>query len=78
MITDSSSYSFDYIVASADYHHVEQNLLPKKYRMYDQAYWENRTMAPSSLLFYVGLNKKIKGVKHHNLFFDENFCATCG
>ena len=73
MITDSSSYDFDYIVASADYHHVEQNLLPKKYRMYDQDYWENRTMAPSSLLFYVGLNKKIKGVKHHNLFFDENF-----
>jgi len=73
MVTDSGSYDFDYIVASADYHHVEQNLLPKKYRMYDQTYWDNRTMAPSSLLFYVGLNKRIEGVRHHNLFFDEDF-----
>lgn len=30
-------------------------------------------MSPSSLLFYVGLNKKLENVKHHNLFFDEDF-----
>jgi len=30
-------------------------------------------MAPSSLLYYVGLNKKLKGVTHHSLFFDTNF-----
>lgn len=30
-------------------------------------------MAPSSLIFYVGLNKKIEGVLHHTLFFDQDF-----
>jgi phytoene desaturase len=64
---------FDYIVASADYHHVEQHLIPEKYRKYKQDYWDKRVLAPSSLLFYVGLNKKLKGLLHHTLFFDEDF-----
>ncbi|TVQ07488.1 MAG: phytoene desaturase [Bacteroidetes bacterium] len=71
--TGKKSYKFDYIVAGADYHHVEQNLLPEKYRSYTPHYWEKRTMAPSSLLFYLGLDKKIDGLQHHNLFFDRDF-----
>jgi phytoene desaturase len=66
-------YNHDYIIASADYHHVEQALLPKKFRRYDEKYWDKRVMAPSSLIFYVGLNKKIKNLLHHTLFFDEDF-----
>jgi phytoene desaturase len=30
-------------------------------------------MAPSSLIFYLGVNKKIDGLLHHTLFFDEDF-----
>lgn len=71
--TAAGDYSFDAIVASADYHHVEQNLLAPEYRQYSPRYWENRNMAPSSLLFYLGVNKKIEGIKHHSLFFDEDF-----
>jgi phytoene desaturase len=71
--TETDSYTFDYIVAGADYHHVEQKLLPEKYRNYSESYWQNRTMAPSSLLFYLGLNIKLENVKHHNLFFDRDF-----
>ncbi len=73
LVTSTGEYEFDYVVASADYHHVEQHLLPEKFRIYDESYWENRTMAPSSLLFYIGLDKKVEGFKHHNLFFDEDF-----
>ncbi len=73
LVTSTGEYEFDYVVASADYHHVEQHLLPEKFRIYDELYWENRTMAPSSLLFYIGLDKKVEGFKHHNLFFDEDF-----
>lgn len=65
--------SSDAIVAAADYHFVEQNLLPQKYRRYSEKYWDKRVMAPSSLLFYLGLNKKLSGLEHHNLFFDEDF-----
>ncbi len=70
--TDSGYYSADAVVAAADYHHVEQNLLLPKDRSYDNAYWQSRVMAPSSLIFYLGLNKKIDGLQHHNLFFDED------
>jgi phytoene desaturase len=63
----------DVIISGADYHHVEAELLPEKYRSYSNKYWQSRTMAPSSLLYYVGLNKKLTGVTHHSLFFDVDF-----
>ncbi|HOX83253.1 MAG TPA: phytoene desaturase family protein [Chryseolinea sp.] len=64
---------FDYIVASADYHFVEQHLLPETHRRYTEAYWQNRVMAPSSLIFFLGINKKIDNLLHHTLFFDQDF-----
>jgi len=62
----------DLIVSGADYHHSE-TLLDEKYRAYTEKYWENKTFAPSSLLFYVGFDKKIEHVEHHSLFFDTDF-----
>ncbi|NIR53189.1 phytoene desaturase [candidate division KSB1 bacterium] len=66
-------FAADAVVAGADYHHVEQNLLAPEYRTYDPKYWSSRVMAPSSLIFYLGVNKKINNLQHHNLFFDEDF-----
>lgn len=62
----------DAVVASADYHHVE-TLLGDAHRNYSEAYWDKRVMAPSSLLFYLGINKRLPRLKHHNLFFDRDF-----
>lgn len=59
------------VVAGADYHHVDKHLINPKYSNYSEEYWENRVMAPSSLLFYIGVNKRLNNLKHHNLFFDE-------
>lgn len=73
VITDKGEFKADVVVASADYHHVEDKLLGDKYRNYDEAYWNKRVMAPSSLLFYLGINKRIPKLLHHNLFFDEDF-----
>jgi phytoene desaturase len=73
VVVDDTLIPFDYVIAGADYHHVEQQLLPEKYRRYSPSYWDKRVMAPSSLLFYVGLNKRITGLLHHTLFFDEDF-----
>ena len=64
---------FDYVVAAADYHHVEQELLPASHRRYNENYWQHRTMAPSSMIFYLGINKPLKNLCHHNLFFDQDF-----
>ncbi len=62
----------DYVVSGADYHHSE-TLLDKKYRQYSEEYWDKKTYAPSSLLFYIGFDKKLKNINHHNLFFDTDF-----
>lgn len=62
----------DIIVSGADYHFTE-TLLPENQRQYSEAYWNKKTFAPSSLLFYVGFDKKMKNVAHHTLFFDTDF-----
>lgn len=72
LIVAGAPYSFDGVIAAADYAHAE-TLLDNQYRNYDEAYWQGRTMSPSSLIFYVGVNKKIATLEHHNLFFDEDF-----
>lgn len=73
VITEKASYSSDLIVGSADYHHIDKHLLPKQFQQYSSEYWNKRTMAPSSLIFYLGIKRKLKNMKHHNLFFDEDF-----
>jgi len=73
VITTSQSYKADFVVGSADYHHIDSELLNNRHRNYSKQYWENRVMSPSSLIFYLGVNKKIKNLLHHNLFFDEDF-----
>jgi phytoene desaturase len=62
----------DLIVCGADYHHGE-SLLDPQYRKYSEQYWETKTFAPSSLLFYVGFDKKLENLEHHTLFFDTDF-----
>ncbi|PIF53580.1 NAD(P)/FAD-dependent oxidoreductase [Flavobacterium sp. 2] len=62
----------DVVLSGADYQHTE-TLLEKHHRVYSDTYWENRIFAPSSLLFFVGFNKKIENISHHALFFDVDF-----
>lgn len=71
--TSDEKIECDYVVAGADYHHIEQNVIAKEYRQYNESYWAKRKMAPSSLLFYLGLDKKMEGIHHHTLFFDTDF-----
>lgn len=71
--TIKDTFEADIIVAGADYHHIDQQLLPENYRNYSPNYWDKRVMAPSSLLFYLGINKKLDNLLHHNLFFDRDF-----
>jgi len=71
--SDGNVYEADIVVGAGDYHHIEQKLLKENERTYSESYWQNRKMAPSCLLYYVGVNKRIKNLKHHNLFFDTDF-----
>ena len=73
IVVNGEKLLFDGVIASADYHHVEQKLLEKPFRNYSTEYWEKREMSPSSLLFYVGVDKRLNNLQHHNLFFDTDF-----
>ena len=72
IIANDSMHEADVVLSGADYNHTE-TLLGEKSRMYSQDYWKKRVFAPSALLFYVGVSKKLKGILHHMLFFDESF-----
>jgi phytoene desaturase len=74
LVVNGETISADIILSGADYHHTE-TLLDEKHRVYSEAYWNRKTFAPSSLLFYVGFDKKIENVEHHSLFFDVDFDA---
>lgn len=69
--TSKGQIECDYVISGADYRHTEQLLKNKS--NYTDAYWSKRTMAPSCLLFYIGLDCKVPNLLHHNLFFDEDF-----
>ncbi|HQQ94444.1 MAG TPA: phytoene desaturase family protein [Bacteroidia bacterium] len=71
--TSSGLIACDALIASGDYHHTEQQLLDVQYRNYSTEYWGKKTMAPSSLIFYLGISRKIGKLIHHNLFFDRDF-----
>ena len=72
IVVNGETIESDLVLSGADYHHTE-TLLDQQYRMYSEQYWESRVFAPSSLLFYVGFNKKIANISHHALFFDTDF-----
>lgn len=73
VITDKNTYPTDAVIAACDYHHLETAVLAPTYRNYTDDYWEKRKMAPSSILIYLGINKKLKNILHHNLLFDAPF-----
>ncbi len=72
LVVNGETIASDLILSGADYHHTE-TLLDQEHRAYSEKYWNSRVFAPSSLLFYVGFNKKIENISHHALFFDVDF-----
>lgn len=71
--TKNGYWDCDVVVSAGDYHHTDRKLIPQEYSNYTEAYWDKRLMAPTCLLYFVGVDKKINGLQHHNLFFEENF-----
>ncbi|QOD61132.1 phytoene desaturase [Polaribacter haliotis] len=74
LLVNGKEVKTNLILSGADYHHTE-TLLDESLRQYSEKYWDKKIFAPSSLLFYVGFNKKITNASHHTLFFDSDFDA---
>jgi phytoene desaturase len=72
VVANGKKIDSDVVVSGADYNHSESLLSPKE-RGYSDSYWNKKVFAPSSLLFFIGLDKKVKNVSHHTLFFDVDF-----
>lgn len=72
VVTENGNFPADFVISGADYEYTDQKLIPASYRNYSSSYWNSRVLSPSSLLFYLGLNRKIEGIRHHSLFFDES------
>lgn len=72
IIVNGEAKYFDAVISSADYQHTEMHLLTPKARNYSESYWKKKTFAPSCLIFYLGLNKRLRKIEHHTLFFEED------
>ncbi len=72
ILVNGEKINFDAVIGSADYHHIETDLLPADGRNYTEKYWNKKTFAPSCLIYYLGVSKKINALQHHTLFFEED------
>ena len=71
--TERGMYLSDAVIASGDYHHTESRLLAPELRNYTEQSWERKVFAPGCLIFYLGVDKLLPELQHHNLFFDTDF-----
>lgn len=73
VLTDKSSYEADVVLVNADYPHCEMELLDEKYQTYNPDYWDKKVMAPSAFVAYLGVNRKVEKLAHHNLFLEKDW-----
>lgn len=71
--TTKKTFKTDILISTADYAHTEIDLLEKEYQTYNKKYWNKKTLAPSAFVAYIGIKGKVKKLKHHNLFFSNNW-----
>jgi phytoene desaturase len=73
VVTSHETLSADLVVANADYAHVETRLLDDGARSKSANWWNRRVWAPSMFILYLGLNRRLEKLTHHNLYFRENW-----
>ncbi len=73
VISSKGFYEADVVVVNADYAHSELDLLKAPYQSYDEKYWESRTISPSALVAYLGINSPAGNLAHHNLFLNKDW-----
>jgi phytoene desaturase len=72
LVVNGKELAYDAVISSADYQHTESALLKAEDRNYSEDYWTKKTFAPSCLIVYLGISKKIQKINHHTLFFEED------
>ncbi len=73
VVANSKSFNSDVVISSMDYRNFEVSILPEQYQTYPKKYWENKTLSPGAFIIYLGINKKLKRIEHHNLYFHNSW-----
>ena len=73
VLTDLGAFPADVVISNADYHHTETMLLDRNVRTYDDKFWRRRVLSPSAFILYIGLDRRLDGLLHHNLYFEKNW-----
>src|SRR3954454_18275582 len=68
----------DLVVAAADLHHVERQLLPAPLRTYPESYWRRRDPGPGAVLACLGGRGALPELAHHSLFFTSDWRGNFG
>lgn len=68
-------FEADVIISNADYAFTEISLLEKTWQTYPKSYWEKKKLAPSAFIMYIGVNRKLESLAHHNYFFRNDWSS---
>jgi phytoene desaturase len=63
----------DLVVVNADYPFSEMHLLERRYQTYPAKYWEKKIIAPSAFVLYLGVDRKLDQLTHHNVFLEHDW-----
>lgn len=69
----NARYEADVVIANADLHFVETQLLEPEYQSLPQKWWDKKVPGPSALLLYLGVKGKIPNLDHHTLLYTEDW-----
>lgn len=73
VVTNKKTYTADVVINTADYAYFDTQIVPKQYAQYSKEYWDTRDYSISSILLYLGINKKLPKLKHHNFYFQDDW-----
>ncbi|MBN1374063.1 phytoene desaturase [Candidatus Dojkabacteria bacterium] len=68
--TTKGHYNTDAVVNTADRQYFETRVLSDKTQ---RTNWDKAVMSPSAFNIYIGINKRLNGVEHHNLYFNDTW-----
>lgn len=70
---EGRTFSADLVVAAADMHHVETQLLGPGERDHDDRYWERLDMGPGAVIAMLGVRGELPQLAHHTLLLAEDW-----
>jgi phytoene desaturase len=73
VVVNGKTVKSNIVISNADIHHTETKLLEPEYHEYSEKYWKKKTMAPSALIMYLGVDKQYDSLTHHNLLFSRDW-----